>query len=59
MREIAPRPRPWPPRGSAASAGAARSVRLLKIALPLVVVVTLGYLGYWWLESRGTVVDAT
>lgn len=35
------------------------SVRLLKIALPLVMLLTLGYLGYWWLESRGNVVDAT
>ena len=35
------------------------SVRLLKIALPLVVFVTLGYVGYWWLQSRGTIVDAT
>jgi lipopolysaccharide export system protein LptC len=33
------------------------SVRVLKIALPLVMVVTLGYLGYWWLESRSTVVN--
>jgi len=32
---------------------------LLKIALPTVVFVTLGYLGYWWLESRDTVVDPT
>jgi lipopolysaccharide export system protein LptC len=35
------------------------SVRVLKIALPLVVLVSLGYVGYWWLQSRGTVVDAT
>ena len=35
------------------------SVRLLKIALPLVVFVSLGYVGYWWLQSRGTIVDAT
>lgn len=32
-------------------------MRVLKVALPLVVVGTLGYLGYWWLESRGTVVN--
>ena len=32
------------------------SVQLLKVALPTIMVVTLGYLGYWWLESRGTVV---
>ena len=35
------------------------SVRLLKIALPLVVFVSLGYVGYWWLQSRGTIVDPT
>ncbi|MGH6890909.1 MAG: LPS export ABC transporter periplasmic protein LptC [Dongiaceae bacterium] len=33
------------------------SVRVLKFALPLIVIGTLGYLGYWWMESRGTVVD--
>jgi lipopolysaccharide export system protein LptC len=35
------------------------SVRVLKVALPLVMVLTLGYLGYWWLQSRSNVVDAT
>jgi lipopolysaccharide export system protein LptC len=35
------------------------SVRVLKVALPLVVFGTLGYVGYWWLESRGTIVDPT
>jgi lipopolysaccharide export system protein LptC len=35
------------------------SVRILKVALPMVVFVTLGYVGYWWLESRGTIVDPT
>lgn len=34
-----------------------RSVRLLKFALPLVVLVSLGYVGYWWLQSRGNIVD--
>jgi lipopolysaccharide export system protein LptC len=34
-------------------------VRVLKVALPLVVFLTLGYVGYWWLESRGTIVDPT
>lgn len=34
-----------------------RSVRLLKFALPLVVLVSLGYVGYWWLQSRGSIVD--
>jgi lipopolysaccharide export system protein LptC len=33
------------------------SVGVLKVALPLVVLGTLGYLGYWWFESRGTVVN--
>jgi lipopolysaccharide export system protein LptC len=36
-----------------------KSVQVLKMGLPLVMVVTLGYLGYWWLQSRGTVVDTT
>jgi lipopolysaccharide export system protein LptC len=35
------------------------SVQALKVGLPLVMAVTLGYLGYWWLESRGNMVDAT
>jgi len=34
-------------------------LRLLKIALPLVAVVTIGYLVYWWFQSRGGVVDPT
>ena len=58
MRKIAPR------RGLGVSQfrGKGRrgaSVRLLKIALPLVVFVSLGYVGYWWLQSRGTIVDPT
>jgi lipopolysaccharide export system protein LptC len=32
-------------------------VRALKVLLPMVMVVTVGYLVYWWFESRGTVVD--
>jgi lipopolysaccharide export system protein LptC len=55
MRKLAPR-------RDAASIRKVRrgkSVRLLKVALPLVVFVTLGYVGYWWLESRGTIVDPT
>ncbi|HET6618555.1 MAG TPA: LPS export ABC transporter periplasmic protein LptC [Dongiaceae bacterium] len=58
MRRIAPRRDPGQPqlrprrrRGF--------SVRLLKVGLPLVMAVTLGYLVYWWLESRGSVVDPT
>lgn len=43
LRRIAPRQQPRRRRGG--------SVRLLKIALPAVMVVTLGYLGYWWMES--------
>ena len=35
------------------------SVRLLKVALPLVVFVSLGYVTYWWLQSRGNIVDPT
>jgi len=55
MRKLAPR------RDSASIRKVRRgkSVRLLKVALPLVVFVTLGYVGYWWLESRGTIVDPT
>ncbi len=34
-------------------------LRLLKIALPMVAVVTVGYLVYWWFQSRDTTVDAT
>jgi lipopolysaccharide export system protein LptC len=30
------------------------SVRVLKVALPLIVCVTLGYVGYLWLQARGT-----
>lgn len=55
MRKIAPR-------GNAPLRRKIRrgaSVRVLKVALPLVVFVTLGYVGYWWLESRGTMVDPT
>lgn len=54
MRRIAPRP------GKAQTrlkARRGRSVRVLKVALPLVVLVTLGYVGYLWLQSRGNVVD--
>lgn len=36
-----------------------RSVRVLKVALPLIVLATLGSVGYWWLESRGRIVDPT
>lgn len=58
MRKIAPRP------GLAASqlrrkGRRGASVRLLKIALPLVVFVSLGYVSYWWLQSRGNIVDPT
>jgi lipopolysaccharide export system protein LptC len=53
MRKLAPRPGAAPLR----KVRRGSSVRLLKIALPLVVFVTLGYVGYWWLQSRGNIVD--
>lgn len=57
MRKIAPRR----DLGAASRIKGRRgtSVRVLKVALPLIMCVTLGYVGYWWLESRGTVVDPT
>jgi lipopolysaccharide export system protein LptC len=56
MRRIAPRREPGqrPARPKRRRGG---SVRLLKVTLPMVMLVTLGYLGYWWLESRGNVVN--
>src|SRR6185369_4628875 len=58
LRKVAPRRAPGQgpvrPKGRRGT-----SVRMLKVALPLVVVVTLGYVAYWWLQSRGTVVDPT
>ncbi|MEZ5833829.1 MAG: LPS export ABC transporter periplasmic protein LptC [Dongiaceae bacterium] len=58
MRKIAPRDKPG--EGRLRFKGRRGwSVRLLKIALPMVMVVTLGYVGYWWLQSRGSVVDPT
>jgi lipopolysaccharide export system protein LptC len=56
MRRIAPRRDPGQPHFRPRR-GRGFSVRLLKVALPLVMAVTLGYLVYWWLESRGSVVD--
>jgi lipopolysaccharide export system protein LptC len=58
MRQIAPRRRPGQPQVRP-KGRRGMSVRLLKVALPMIVVVSLGYVGYWWLESRGTVVDPT
>ena len=55
MRKLTPRPGAAPRR----KARRGKSVRLLRVALPLVVFVTLGYVAYWWLQSRGTIVDAT
>jgi len=55
MRKLAPRR----DAKSIRKARRGKSVRLLKVTLPLVVLVTLGYVGYWWLESRGTIVDPT
>jgi hypothetical protein len=53
MRKLTPRPGATPLRKGRRGG----SVRLLKVALPLVVFVTLGYVGYWWLQSRGNIVD--
>src|SRR5262245_35743878 len=53
MRKISPRPGAAPIHKGRRG----KSVRLLKFALPLVVFVTLGYVGYWWLQSRGNIVD--
>lgn len=56
MRPIAPRRQPGqPPVRPRGRRGG--SVRVLKVVLPLVMAVTLGYLAYWWLASRGTVVN--
>ena len=56
MRKIAPRRQPGQPQVRP-KGRRGLSVRVLKVALPLVVAVTLGSVGYWWLESRGQVVD--
>lgn len=56
MRKIAPR-REAGKSPTRIKARRGRSVRLLKVMLPLIVFVTLGYVGYWWLQSRGSVVD--
>lgn len=56
MRKIAPRREPGQSQARL-KARRGRSVRVLKVALPLIVFVTLGYVGYLWLESRGNVVD--
>jgi lipopolysaccharide export system protein LptC len=58
MRRIAPRRDPGQPQ-LRPRRGRGFSVRVLKVGLPLVMAVTLGYLVYWWLESRGSVVDPT
>jgi lipopolysaccharide export system protein LptC len=55
MRRIAPRDPGKSPARLKMRPG--RSVRMLKVALPLIVCVTLGYVGYWWLQARGTIVD--
>ena len=52
LRKIAPRrdpsARPKRRRGI--------SVQVLKVALPTIMAVTLGYLGYWWWQARDSVV---
>ena len=56
MRKIAPRRGP----GQESVLGTRRrrrSVRALKLGLPLIMAVSLGYLAFWWLESRDTVVN--
>lgn len=58
MRKIAPRRDPAASQFRRKGRRGA-SVRLLKIALPLVVFVSLGYVTYWWLQSRGNIVDPT
>jgi lipopolysaccharide export system protein LptC len=56
LRKIAQQHKPGP--GSARSKRRrGTSVRVLKVTLPLIMAVTLGYLGYWWLEARDTVVN--
>lgn len=56
MRAIAPRRQPGQPQLRPKRRRGV-SLRLLKVALPLVMAVTLGYLTYWWLASRGNVVN--
>ncbi|HEY3147713.1 MAG TPA: LPS export ABC transporter periplasmic protein LptC [Dongiaceae bacterium] len=56
MRRIAPKREPGQPQFRP-KRGRGLSVRALKVLLPLVMVVTVGYLIYWWFEARGTVVD--
>ncbi|WP_119301639.1 LPS export ABC transporter periplasmic protein LptC [Dongia deserti] len=54
MRKIAPRAGKPQAR---LKARRGRSVRMLKVALPLIVAATLGYVGYLWLESRDNMVN--
>src|SRR5262245_12029006 len=58
MRRIAPKREPGQPQ-LRRKRGRGFSVRALKVLLPAVMAVTVGYLIYWWFESRGTVVDPT
>ncbi len=51
MRRLSTPPRGRPMRRRRAP------LALVKIALPTIVLVTLGYLTYWWMEARDTVVD--
>src|SRR5215510_7321296 len=55
LRRIAPQSKP----SARLKARHGRSVRVLKVALPLVVLATVGSVSYWWLESRGTMIDPT
>src|SRR5215475_2317953 len=56
MRRIAPKREPGQPQ-LRPKRGRGFSLRALKVLLPMVMAVTMGYLVYWWVESRGTVVD--
>jgi lipopolysaccharide export system protein LptC len=56
MRRIAPKREPGQSQ-IRAKRGRGFSVRALKVMLPMVMAVTVGYLVYWWFEARGTVVE--
>jgi lipopolysaccharide export system protein LptC len=53
MRKIAPRREPG--QGPRRLKRRGISVQVLKVTLPLVMIATLGYLGYWWWQSRDSV----
>jgi lipopolysaccharide export system protein LptC len=51
MRKIAPRQGPGRLKRRRGT-----SVKVLKVTLPVIMLVTMGYLGYWWWQSRDSVV---